>query len=174
MSGAPAFVAPAWFRSHDAWVWIVVRFVPAFAALNLAWETAQLPLYDVWEREWRYQVFSVLHCTAGDVLIGLCALMLALIATRAGRPETWRIRRVTLVMIAISLAYTIFSEWVNTVWRESWAYSAWMPFVPILGTGLSPLAQWMVIPAAALRLSQAGAKPERNIVSMKINKETSP
>jgi len=77
-------------------------------------------------------------------------------------------------MIANSLAYTIFSEWMNTVWRESWAYSAWMPLVPILGTGLSPLAQWVVIPAAALRLSQAGAKPERNIVSMKINKETSP
>lgn len=174
MRGAPALVAPAWFRSRDAWTWIVVRFVPPFAALNLAWEVAQLSLYDVWERDWQYRVFAVVHCTAGDVLIGLCALMLALIATRAGWPETWRIRRVTLVMIAISLAYTIFSEWMNTVWRESWAYSAWMPLVPILGTGLSPLAQWIVIPAAALRLSQAAAKPERDIVSMKINKETSP
>ncbi len=174
MSGALAFVAPAWFRSHDAWVWIVVRFVPAFAALNLAWETAQLPLYDVWEREWRYQVFSVLHCTAGDVLIGLCALMLALIATRAGWPETWRIRQVALVTIAISLAYTIFSEWMNTVWRESWAYSALMPVVPILGTGFSPLAQWMVIPAAALRLARAAAKAGTRHRNMKINEETWP
>jgi len=174
MSGTPALVAPAWFRSRDAWTWIVMRFVPPFAALNLAWETAQLPLYDVWEREWQHRAFAVVHCTAGDVLIGLCALMLALIATRAGRPETWRIRRVTLVVIVISLTYTIFSEWLNTVWRESWAYSALMPVVPILGTGLSPLAQWIVIPAAALRLSQAATKPERNIASMKINKETSP
>ena len=173
MSGAPMLVAPAWFRSRDAWTWIVVRFVPPFAALNLAWEAAQLPLYDVWEREWQYQAFAVVHCTAGDVLIGVCALMLALIATRAGRPETWKIRRVTLVMIAISLAYTIFSESMNTVWRESWAYSALMPVVPFLGTGLSPLTQWILIPASALRLSQAAAKPERNIVSMKINKETS-
>ena len=174
MSGVHALGAPAWFRSRDAWKWIVVRFVPPFAALNLAWETAQLPLYDVWEREWQYQVFAVVHCTGGDVLIGLCALMLALVATRAGGPDTWRIRRVTLVMIAISLAYTIFSEWMNTVWRESWAYSVWMPLIPMLGTGLSPLAQWVVIPAAALGLSQAGATPERNSVSMKINKETSP
>ena len=165
--------APAWFQSRDAWTWIVVRFVPPFAAMNLAWEAAQLPLYDTWEREWRYQAFAVLHCTVGDVFIGLCMLMLALIATRAGRPETWRIRRVTLVMIAISLAYTIFSEWMNTAVRESWAYSAWMPVIPMLGAGLSPLAQWIVIPAAALRLSRAVAKPERNIVSMKINKETS-
>lgn len=173
MSGAPALVAPAWFRSRDAWTWIVVRFVPLFAALSLAWEAAQLPLYDVWEREWQYRAFVVAHCTAGDVLIGLCALMLALIATRAGRPDTWRIGRVTLVTIAFSLAYTIFSEWMNTIWRENWAYSIWMPVVPILGTGLSPLAQWILIPAAALRLSRAAAKPERDIVSMKINKETS-
>jgi len=66
-------------------------------------------------------------------------------------------------MIAISLAYTIFSESMNTVWRESWAYSAWMPVVPILGTGLSPFAQWILIPAAALRLSQVAAKPDRDI-----------
>ena len=165
MSGTPALVAPAWFRSRDAWTWIVVRFVPPFAALNLAWEAAQLPLYDVWEREWQYQAFVVVHCTAGDVLIGLCALMLALIATRAGRPETWRIRRVTLVMIAISLAYTIFSESMNTVWRESWAYSALMPVVPFLGTGLSPLAQWIVIPVAVLHLARAAARPERDIAT---------
>ncbi len=85
MISVPSIVAaPAWFRSRDAWTWIVMRFVPPFAALNLAWETAQLPLYDVWEREWQFRAF------------------------------------------------------------------------------------------AALRLSQAAAKPERNIASMKINKETSP
>lgn len=174
LSVAPALIAPAWFRSRDAWTSIVVRFVPPFAALNLAWEAAQLPLYDVWEREWQFRAFAVLHCTAGDALIGFCALLLALIATRAGRPETWRIRRVALVTMAISLAYTIFSEWMNTVWRESWGYSAWMPVVPILGTGLSPLAQWILIPAAALRLAQAAAKPERSIASVKINEEISP
>jgi len=122
---------------RDAWRWIVLRFVPSFATWNLAWEVAQLPLYDVWEREWQWLAFVVAHCTVGDVLIGLGALMLALIATRAGRPETWSIRRVTFVMIALSLGYTIFSEWMNTVWRESWAYSARMPVVPPLGTGLS-------------------------------------
>ncbi len=172
MSGAPALVAPAWFRSRDAWKWIVVRFVPVFAALNLVWEFAQLPLYDVWEREWQYRVFTVVHCTAGDVLIGLCALLLALIATRAGAPQVWRIRRIALVMAAISLPYTVFSEWMNTVWRESWAYSALMPVVPMLGTGLSPLAQWIVIPATVLHLARAAARPERDIANMKINKET--
>ena len=43
----------------------------------------------------------------------------------------------------------MFSEWLNTEIRGSWAYSELMPVVPVLDAGLSPLAQWIVIPIAA-------------------------
>jgi len=46
--------------------------------------------------------------------------------------------------------YTIFSEWLNIVVRASWAYSPLMPVVHLINIGLSPLLQWIVIPAAAL------------------------
>jgi hypothetical protein len=45
--------------------------------------------------------------------------------------------------------YTVFSEWLNTEVRGSWAYSEFMPVLPVIDAGLSPLAQWIIIPFAA-------------------------
>jgi hypothetical protein len=54
--------------------------------------------------------------------------------------------------VAIGLGYTVFSEWLNTVVRDGWTYAAAMPTVRIGGleVGLSPLAQWLVVPPLAL------------------------
>ena len=46
--------------------------------------------------------------------------------------------------------YTIFSEWLNTEIRGSWAYSELMPTLPLIDAGLAPFSQWIVIPLAAL------------------------
>jgi hypothetical protein len=43
----------------------------------------------------------------------------------------------------------VFSEWLNTEIRGSWAYTLAMPTLPVVGTGLAPLAQWIVIPLGA-------------------------
>lgn len=57
--------------------------------------------------------------------------------------------RVAAVAIVLGVAYTVFSEWLNVAVRESWAYAPAMPRVPPLGTGLSPLLQWIIVPLAA-------------------------
>lgn len=60
------------------------------------------------------------------------------------------------------LGYTVFSEWLNTSVRASWAYSDLMPVIPVVDLGLSPLAQWIVIPLAGFswaRLSAPGGRP---------------
>jgi hypothetical protein len=49
-------------------------------------------------------------------------------------------------------AYTVFSEWLNVEVLRTWSYTALMPRVPLLGTGLSPLVQWVVVPTATLVL----------------------
>jgi len=56
--------------------------------------------------------------------------------------------------LAGDVAYTIFSEWLNTAVRQSWAYSPLMPVLPIMGTGLAPLLQWIVVPSTALALTR--------------------
>ncbi|NJO23451.1 MAG: IS4 family transposase, partial [Sphingomonadales bacterium] len=66
--------------------------------------------------------------------------------------DQWPYRRYEVVAAAAimgGLAYTIFSEWLNTEVRGSWAYTQWMPQLPMIGTGLAPLMQWLTIPPLA-------------------------
>lgn len=146
-----------WFHDSGAWVLIVLRYVPWFAGLNLLWEAAHVRLYTLWyEATPRYIAFSVLHCTLGDVLIGLAALFTALIAARAGPLAHWRWRRIGVLTALIGLAYTIFSEWMNITWLRSWTYAESMPKLEVAGfeLGLTPVAQWLVVPPLALYLSR--------------------
>ena len=46
--------------------------------------------------------------------------------------------RVVFTAIALGAAYTIFSEWLNLQIRRTWSYTAAMPVLPFLGTGLMP------------------------------------
>jgi hypothetical protein len=115
---------------------------------NLAWEVLQLPLYTIWATgSLREQAFAAVHCTGGDILIALAALTLAL--ALLGERGFWP---VALLALGIGVAYTGLSEWLNVYVRKSWAYSQWMPVLPIgsYRIGLSPLLQWMLVPGAAL------------------------
>lgn len=126
------------------------RYFLFVALANLAWEMAQLPLYTLWWESSIGQIaFAVVHCTGGDLLIATASLTLALLffADRDWPEEGFF--KVVVATVAFGVVYTVFSEWLNTEIRGSWAYTDWMPVVPILGTGLSPLAQWLVIPLAA-------------------------
>ena len=146
-----------WFRSRAAWAFIALRFVPALVILNTVWEIAQLPLYTLWKEGSLPSIaYAVLHCTLGDVAIGTLALVFALIASRARAVETWRWWQVALFLVIPAVGYTVFSEWMNTVARAGWEYSALMPVIRFLGLeiGLSPLLQWMVIPPLALWLAK--------------------
>ncbi len=52
----------------------------------------------------------------------------------------------------LGVVYTAFSEWLNLVVRQSWAYSPLMPVIG--GIGLTPLLQWLVIPPLAFRFAR--------------------
>jgi hypothetical protein len=133
------------------WLIGLRRYLFVTGALNLVWETVQLPLYTIWnEGTVGSKAFAVLHCTMGDLLIAIAVLVSALLVV--GDPE-WPGRRAGLVAgctLLIGLAYTVLSEWLNVHGRRSWAYSDLMPILPPFGTGLSPLLQWVVVPSAAL------------------------
>jgi hypothetical protein len=67
--------------------------------------------------------------------------------------ETWPSERFLIVltsMLVIGVGYTIYSEWLNIVVRKSWTYSSLMPVLPWIGVGLSPLAQWLIVPGISM------------------------
>jgi len=135
----------------DGWIGGLRRYLLASAGLHLVWEIVQLPLYSLWKTgTLREQAFAVLHCTGGDILIAGSSLLTALaLVGRPGWPSGF-FGRVTGLTLMIGIGYTIYSEWLNTAVRLSWTYSELMPVVPWIGTGLSPLLQWVVVPTLAL------------------------
>jgi hypothetical protein len=121
-------------------------YIACVAALNLAWEILQLPLYTLWNANPPAAIaFAVVHCTLGDVFIAAISLVASLILFGG---KTWpleRYWRVALMAGAMGVFYTVFSEWNNTVITRTWAYSPLMP--TLWGIGLSPILQWLLIPA---------------------------
>lgn len=137
-------------RGRLTWLTALRHYVAVIVPANLAWEAAQLPLYTIWrEGKWSEITFAVFHCTAGDALIASASLIGALLLVGSAHWPDERYVAVATFTLVAGVAYTAFSEWLNTEVRGSWAYSDLMPVLPVTGTGLSPLAQWVVIPLAA-------------------------
>ena len=140
--------------SPGAWLLCVRRFLASSIALHLVWEILQLPLYTLWRTgSVPERLFAVVHCTIGDGMIAGLSLLVALAAFASERWPESGVRKIWLAMLALGVAYTIYSEWLNVTVRGSWAYAAQMPTVPPFGTGLTPLAQWIVVPTVALWIS---------------------
>lgn len=143
---ARAIAVTLWYRDRDFWRLFLRRYLPGTAAADLLWELAQAPLYTIWtEKPLRSVLYAVLHCTAGDVLIAACVLLLGMcLAAPPGFPGRG-LARVTIVSTLGGATYLVFSEWLNTAVRASWAYAPSMPLVPLLGVGLTPLLQWLLL-----------------------------
>lgn len=148
-------------RPATDWATALRRYLLASVVLHLAWEIAQLPLYTIWAAPLPSQGFAVLHCTLGDLMIAGLSLLaaLSLIATpdwpRSGSWKVWGL------LLVIAVGYTIYSEWMNVNVRGNWAYAPAMPTLPLIGTGLSPLLQWLVVPTITLWLA-VGSPPWRS------------
>lgn len=148
----------SWYRDRAAWRFIGARFAPGFLGLSLAWEIAHSRLYTIWtEASPAWLAYSILHCTVGDLLIGLASLALALTMAREGRFHAWRLVPVAMLTTGLGTAYTIFSEWLN-VRAANWTYADSMPTIPLGGfeLGVTPLLQWLVLPGLALALARSG------------------
>ena len=141
-----------------SWIEVVRRYIGVSIAANVVWEVLQLPLFTLWTTGTvRQQAIAVFHCTIGDAIIAGFSLLLALaLFARATWPRE-SATRVFLASLAFGIGYTIYSEWLNVSVRGSWAYSDLMPVVPVIGTGLTPLLQWFVVPTLALWIATGRA-----------------
>lgn len=130
---------------------LVVRYLALLIAANFAWEVAQLPLYTLWTEGSPAEIaWAVLHCTAGDGVIGATALALALVLTRARDWPLSGFGQVAAIATLLGVAVTVALEWLNVEVRGNWAYAAAMPRLPPLGTGLLPVLQWLLLPPVCL------------------------
>ena len=139
-----------------------VRLLVLGLPLQVLWETAQLPLYTVWyQKEWGYILYSIVHCTLGDLLILLISYELIALLNRN---RYWIDKGVLwngLVFTVFGAGYTIYSEVTNVYIEKTWTYADVMPIVPIVGIGLAPLLQWLIIPPLLLWLTRLTGQQAR-------------
>jgi len=123
------------------------QYTGLMLALNLVWEIAHLPLYTLWENpDLSGKAFAVIHCTIGDGMIAAATLVLARAVFGNANWPLKRYWHIAFAALLLGVVYTVFSEWLNVSVRGSWEYRAAMPTLPPLGTGLSPLLQWIILP----------------------------
>jgi hypothetical protein len=138
----------------DRWLDTLRMYLAVSAVAHLIWETLQVPLYTLWATGTARDIaFAVSHCTGGDVLIAAFSLVAALALFGSNHWPVANNARVFATMTTFGVGYTIYSEWLNTTKRASWAYSDLMPVLPVIGTGLSPALQWVVVPLIAMRIA---------------------
>lgn len=115
--------------------------------LNLPWELWQIPLFKHMPLLAHWD--GVILCTRaalGDAAIALLAFWL--VAAMA-RTRNWMRRPTGITLgafVAIGVVVTIAFEYWATQIGARWEYAEHMPRLPLLGTGLAPLLQWLLIP----------------------------
>ena len=144
------------------WLPALRRYFPVIVVGNLIWEFAQLPLYTLWKTDTAGQItYAVLHCTAGDVLIAGGTLAGSLLLLGTAKWPHARFLPVATATLISDIGITAYIEHLSIA-RGIWAYSDLMPMLPGTGIGLSPLAQWIVIPVLALMMTRS-IKPSRGL-----------
>lgn len=118
--------------------------------LNFVWEMWQIPFFAEmpqmphWEAVW-----LCTRATMGDVVIMLIAFWSVATAVRSRvwvlHPNWRQITSFVLVGVLITIGMEELSLRLGR-----WEYAPLMPTLPWLGTGLVPLAQWIILPPVVL------------------------
>ncbi len=119
--------------------------------VHFTWEFLQAPLFRNMQTATHMEGIRIcLQATLGDMVIALVAFWMAsvLAGTRQwiARPN----RRTIAAWLSTGLALTFVLEFYSTEVMARWVYGASMPRLPLIGTGLAPVAQWIVIPLLVL------------------------
>jgi hypothetical protein len=115
--------------------------------LNFVWEMLQVPFFDGMATMPHWQ--GVKECTvatAGDILISLVCFWIVAGSVRSRNWIQAPSRRQIDLFVASGLVITIGFEFLATRTLDRWEYSETMPTLPVFGTGLVPLLQWIVLP----------------------------
>lgn len=119
--------------------------------VHFVWEMLQIPFYEAMvDASHGTAVWACTKATFGDVAIAVTAY---LGAAFVGGSFGWLRQlsaRPMAVYFAIGLGITVVFEFLATEVLGRWAYSELMPTLPVLNTGLTPILQWVIVPAIVL------------------------
>lgn len=136
--------------------------------MHFTWEILQAPLFrSMQEVSHMEGIRTCLHATLGDMAIMLLAYWLTALVARTRHWVARPSRSAIATWLLSGLATTIALEFYSTEVTHRWTYSASMWRLPLAGTGIAPLIQWILLPLLVLwylrRLSEvAGCSGARS------------
>lgn len=129
-------------------LWLAVQgFLVAFV-----WEMFQMPFY-VMDAETPWAATKA--CAAASLGDAGIMVVAACLANRSSKGSLWMKQpslSANLIYLGAGIGVTIAIEWLALRSDWGWEYSHLMP--QIFGTGLVPLAMWVVVPSLSLFLSR--------------------
>jgi hypothetical protein len=153
----PVSSATPEYRSQPAGLWRAPELPVAFFSflLHFVWEFVHVPTYTGMAEapHWEATMFC-LSAAIGDVGIALTAFWIAALAAHERNWILKPTRLPTLTFLIVGIVLTVMFEYYFTEINPRWSYSDLMPIVPLLGTGLAPLLQWLVIPPLVIWLAR--------------------
>lgn len=134
---------------------LIALFWAASFSLHFIWEMLQIPFYEAMtQAEHGAATWACTLATFGDTGIALVAYLAAAYSVRS---LTWvhssAVKPLSVYFLA-GLFITVVFEFLATEVLHRWRYSELMPTVPLFGTGVAPLLQWIVVPALSLGASR--------------------
>ena len=115
--------------------------------LNFVWEVQQMPFFEMPPGVTILDVISgCTQATLGDAGISLAAFWAVAVVAKSRQwicKPTWR---QIVGFIIVGVLITIVFEFVATGPLDRWTYADAMATLPILGTGLLPILQWITLP----------------------------
>ena len=128
--------------------------------LHFVWEFWQVPWYQGMND--LPHLAGVLMCSraaAGNAVIALTAYAGPALMARSRFWARDASLRLLAAYLGIGLTITVGLEWLATEVLDRWQYVDVMPTLPLLGTGLAPLLQWIVLPLLLLWLLRRAWRP---------------
>ncbi len=121
---------------------------------NFLWEMLQVPWFmGMANSSHGSVVWLCIQATGGDVLILLASFWFSSIVFGHRRWLLEGKRKPAITLLVAALLVTIVMEWLATGPLERWTYADSMPVIPLLGVGLAPLLQWIILPPLIMWLS---------------------
>lgn len=123
---------------------IVYKILILAFLLNFAWEVIQIPLFKNAGSS-KHIVFCAVASVADTIMVLLIYFGFALIYKNPVWVTQITIPRILLLMLTGGIG-AVAAE-IRNLSAGSWAYSKSMPIIPFLNVGLSPVLQFMLLPA---------------------------
>jgi hypothetical protein len=141
---------------EQVWLWRTihnpeVNFLIISFLFNFVWEMWQMPFFEGLNTMDHMSVVRL--CTQASIGDGVISMLAFWSAALMARSRAW-IHALTVypmvTYLVCGLVITIFMEWLATDILDRWQYGVNMPELPLLGTGILPILQWLILPPLIL------------------------